>query len=156
MLTGKGPRVLEFNARFGDPEAQLIVVRMKSDLVPVLQATLAGRLEETQIEWVKARSACVVLAADGYPGEHRTGDPITGIDEAEKIDGVEVFHGGTAVRDGRYVTAGGRVLTVASIGASFAQAVERCYAGAEAIRFDGRHFRTDIARDALEALSHKD
>jgi phosphoribosylamine--glycine ligase len=156
MLTRDGPMVLEFNARFGDPEAQLIVVRMKSDLVPLLQATLAGGLEETQIEWVKARSACIVLSSRGYPGEHPTGLPITGIDEAEQLEGVEVFHGGTTVKDGRYVTSGGRVLTVAAIGASFGQAVERAYAGAEAIRFEGRHFRTDIGREALEAVSQKD
>lgn len=151
MLTKKGPRVLEYNARFGDPEAELIVVRMKSDLVPVLQATLAGRLEEISIEWVKARSVCAVLAARGYPEQPEAGRPISGIDAAEAIEGVEVFHAGTAVKDGKFVTAGGRVLTVAALGATFAQARERCYRGAEAIHFDGRHFRTDIAGDAAEA-----
>jgi phosphoribosylamine--glycine ligase len=156
MLTREGPRVLEFNARFGDPEAQLIVIRMKSDLVPALQATLAGQLEQVRIEWLKARSACVVLAARGYPGEPETGRPITGIDAAEAMEGVAVFHAGTTVKDGRYVTAGGRVLTVAAIGGGFAQAVERCYAGVGAIDFAGKQHRTDIARDALEAVAHKD
>lgn len=150
MLTAKGPRVLEYNARFGDPEAELIAVRMKSDLLPVLQATLAGRLEEVTIEWLKARSVCVVLAARGYPEKPESGVPITGVDAAAAQDGVEVFHAGTAVKDGRFVTAGGRVLVVTSLAATFAQARERCYAAAEAIRFDGRHYRTDIALDALE------
>ncbi len=155
MLTKKGPKVLEFNARFGDPEAELIAVRMKSDLVPVLQATLAGRLEEIGIEWLKARSACVVLAAKGYPGGHESGRPISGIDAAEKLEGVEVFHAGTQVKDGAFVTAGGRVLAVTALGATFADAARRCYAGAEAIQFQGKQFRADIAKDALEALSQK-
>jgi phosphoribosylamine--glycine ligase len=155
MLTKKGPKVLEFNARFGDPEAELIAVRMKSDLVPVLQATLAGRLEEIGIEWLKARSACVVLAAKGYPGEHESGRPISGIDAAEKLEGVEVFHGGTQVRNGAFVTAGGRVLTVTALGATFADAARRCYEGAEAIQFEGKQFRTDVAKDALEAVTPK-
>ena len=150
MLTKKGPRVLEYNARFGDPEAELIAVRMKSDLVPVLQATLDGRLEEITIEWLKARSVCMVLAGRGYPEKPESGRPITGIDSAAAMDGVEVFHAGTAVNEGKFVTASGRVLAVTALGATFAQARERCYAAADAIRFEGRHFRTDIARDALE------
>jgi phosphoribosylamine---glycine ligase len=155
MLTSKGPKVLEYNARFGDPEAELIVVRMKSDLVPVLQATLSGHLEEIGIEWLKARSVCVVLAAGGYPGEHESDKRISGIDAADKLDGVEVFHGGTQAKEGAFVTAGGRVLAVTAVGNSFAEAAQRCYAGAEAIRFEGKQFRADIAKDALEALSHK-
>jgi phosphoribosylamine--glycine ligase len=155
MLTKEGPRLLEFNARFGDPEAELIAVRMKSDIVPVLQATLAGRLEEINIEWLKARSVCVVLAAKGYPGEPSTGDAIAGIDAAEKLEGVEVFHAGTAVKSGAYMTSGGRVLVVTALGGSFAQAVQRCYAGAEAIQFDGKQHRTDIAREAIEAVAQK-
>jgi phosphoribosylamine---glycine ligase len=150
MLTRKGPRVLEYNARFGDPEAELIAVRMKSDLVPVLQATLAGRLDETTIEWLKARSVCVVLAASGYPEKPDIGRPILGIDSAAEMDGVEVFHAGTAVKDGKFVTASGRVLAVTALGATFEQARERCYAAADSIRFEGRHIRTDIAQDALD------
>jgi len=153
MLTKKGPRVLEYNARFGDPEAELIAVRMKSDLLPVLQATLAGQLEEITIEWLKARSACVVLAARGYPEKAESGQPISGIDSATAMDGVEVFHAGTAVNEGKFVTGAGRVLAVTALGATFAQARERCYAAAEAVRFEGRHFRTDIASDALEGAS---
>jgi len=151
ILTKKGPRVLEYNARFGDPEAELIAVRMKSDLIPILQATLAGRLEEINIDWLKARSVCVVLASRGYPGEPETGAPIGGIDAAEALEGVEVFHAGTAVKDGKFITAGGRVLTVTALGATFAQARERCYQAAHTIRFEGAHFRTDIARDTPES-----
>jgi phosphoribosylamine--glycine ligase len=150
MLTRTGPRVLEYNARFGDPEAELIAVRMKSDIVPVLQATLAGRLEEITIEWLKARSVCAVLAAGGYPEKPESGRPISGIDAAAALDGVEVFHAGTAVKDGRFVTAGGRVLTVTAVGATFGQARDRCYAAASAIQFEGRQLRNDIAKDALE------
>jgi len=150
MLTEEGPRVLEYNARFGDPEAELIAVRMKSDLVPVLQATLAGRLEEITIDWLKARSVCAVLAARGYPGKPESGRPIQGIDAAAALDGVEVFHAGTAVKDGHFVTAAGRVLTVTAVGATFGQARERCYQAASAIQFDGRQLRTDIARDTVE------
>ncbi len=155
MMTKEGPKVLEFNARFGDPEAELIAVRMKSDLVPVLQATLAGRLDEINIEWLKARSVCVVLAAGGYPGEPERDQPVSGIETAAALDGVEVFHAGTTVKDGRFVTAGGRVLTVTAVGASFAEAARRCYTGVEAINFGGRQFRKDIARDAIEAMAQK-
>ncbi|OLC54030.1 MAG: phosphoribosylamine--glycine ligase [Acidobacteria bacterium 13_1_40CM_4_69_4] len=151
MLTKNGPRVLEYNARFGDPEAELVAVRMKSDLIPILQATLAGRLEEINIEWLKARSVCVVLAARGYPGEPESGAPIDGIDAAEALEGVEVFHAGTAVKEGKFISAGGRVLAVTALGATFAQARERCYGAAQAIRFEGRCFRTEIARDTPES-----
>jgi len=125
-------------------------VRMKSDIVPVLQATLEGRLEEITIEWLKARSVCAVLAARGYPEQAESGRPITGIDAAAALDGVEVFHAGTAVNEGRFVTAGGRVLAITAVGATFGQARDRCYAAASAIQFDGKQVRTDIARDALE------
>jgi len=151
MLTKKGPRVLEYNARFGDPEAELIVVRMKSDLIPVLQATLDGRLEEISIEWVKARSVCAVVASGGYPEQAETGRPISGIDAAEALEGVEVFHAGTAVKEGKFVSAGGRVLTVTALGATFAQARERCYLGVESIHLDGRQIRTDVALEAAES-----
>ena len=155
MLTKTGPRVLEYNARFGDPEAELIAVRMKSDIVPVLQATGATVWMKSlgTAASVKARSVCAVLAARGYPEKPESGRPITGIDSAAALDGVEVFHAGTAVKDGRFVTAGGRVLTVTAVGATFGQARERCYAAASAIQFDGKQLRPDIARDALEGQS---
>jgi phosphoribosylamine---glycine ligase len=155
MLTREGPRVLEFNARFGDPEAELIAVRMKSDLVPVLQATLTGRLEEIVIDWLKLRSVCTVLASRGYPGEYETAKPISGIPAAEAMEGVEVFHAATRAKDGGFLTAGGRVLAVTAVGSTFADAARRCYEAADTIRFGGRHFRTDIARDAMEALASK-
>jgi phosphoribosylamine--glycine ligase len=151
MLTREGPMVLEFNARFGDPEAELIAARLGSDLVPVLQATLAGRLEETAIAWRKERAVCVVLASSGYPGAYETGRPIEGLDAAETVEGVQVFHAATRAGDGGIVTAGGRVLAVTAIGASFAQAAERCYAAAAQVRFAGKQFRSDIARDARTA-----
>jgi len=155
MLTEDGPQVLEYNARFGDPEAELIAVRMKSDLVPILQATLSGHLEEVTIDWLKTRSVCAVLASRGYPGEFETGKPISGIPAAEAMDGIEVFHGATRAKDGGFVTSGGRVLAVTAIGDTFSQAIQRCYQASDTIRFGGRHFRTDIARDAVEALSAK-
>ena len=102
---------------------------------------------------LKARSACVVLAARGYPEKAESGQPITGIDSATAMDGVEVFHAGTAVNEGKFVTGAGRVLAVTALGATFAQARERCYAAAETVRFEGRHFRTDIANDALEGAA---
>ena len=156
MLTKKGPKVLEFNARFGDPEAQLIAVRMKSDIVPVLQATMAGHLDEVHIEWIKARSVCTVLASGGYPGSYETGKPITGIEEAQKQEGVEIFHAGTKRQNGGLVTSGGRVLSVTAVGSSFSQAAKRAYEAAGMIRFEGVHRRTDIARDAIDAMSGKD
>ncbi len=155
MLTKKGPRVLEFNARFGDPEAQLIAVRMKSDLVPIPQATMSGGLDEVHIEWLKARSVCTVIASGGYPGPYETGKPITGLEQARKLEGVEVFHAGTKSQNGSLVTSGGRVLAITAIGNSFAQAAKRCYEAARVIRFDGAHLRTDIAKDAIEAVAGK-
>ncbi|MFQ5876491.1 MAG: phosphoribosylamine--glycine ligase [Acidobacteriota bacterium] len=155
MLTGQGPRVLEFNARFGDPEAQLIAVRMKSDIVPALQATLAGRLEEARIDWLRARSVCVVLSSAGYPWPTETGKPISGLGAAAGMEGVEVFHAGTRPDGGGVVTAGGRVLTVTALGGTFAQAAQRTYDAARTIRFEGMHFRTDIARDAVEAAARR-
>ena len=156
MLTKKGPKVLEYNARFGDPEAQLIAVRMKSDIVPILQATMAGHLDEVHIEWIKTRSVCTVLASGGYPGSYETGKPITGIEDAQKHEGVEIFHAGTKRQNGTLVTSGGRVLSVTAVGNSFSQAARRCYEAAGMIRFEGLHSRSDIARDAIDAMSGKD
>ena len=150
MLTAEGPRVLEYNARFGDPEAELITMRLQSDLVPALQATIDGRLDEARVAWHPGGAVCVVLAAAGYPGAPRTGDPITGLEDASRGDEVQVFHAATRLDSGRLVTAGGRVLTVTARGATFREARERCHAAAGAIRFDGRQSRGDIARVAVE------
>jgi phosphoribosylamine--glycine ligase len=149
MLTAAGPKVLEFNARFGDPEAQLILARLKTDLLPALQATLEARLEDIRIEWSAPGSVCVVLASAGYPEKPENGKAIEGLDTAAATEGVEVFHAATSFKDDRLRTSGGRVLTVTAVGATLSQAARRCYAAAERIRFSGKHFRTDIAADAL-------
>ena len=148
MLTGAGPQVLEYNARFGDPEAELIAVRLAGDLVGLVEAVLAGRLEEARPAWHPGGAVCVVLAAEGYPGTPRLGDLIDGLERAAAIPDVQVFHAATR-RDGRaLVTSGGRVLTVTARGASFAAARSRCYEAVDAIRFRGRQHRGDIAREA--------
>jgi phosphoribosylamine--glycine ligase len=149
MLTAKGPMVLEYNARFGDPEAELIAVRLASDLLPALQATLAGRLEEAPLRFHPGGAVCVVLAAAGYPGTPRTGDRIAGLD-GKAAGGVHVFHAATK-RDpgGAFTTAGGRVLTVTARGRSFAAARRLCYEAVGGIRFPGRQFRTDIGAVAV-------
>jgi phosphoribosylamine--glycine ligase len=151
MLTADGPRVLEFNCRFGDPEAQVLLPRLASDPAALFQACAAGRLEEPRIRWRDGAAVTVVLASGGYPGSYRTGIPIHGLDAASAIEGVTVFHAGTARdADGTIVTAGGRVLDVTAVGASVAEARERAYRAAELIRFDGVRYRRDIAAGAAE------
>ena len=150
MLTGDGPRVLEYNARFGDPEAQLIAMRLRSDLVTAIQATLAGRLDEAGIAWHTGGAVAIVLAAPGYPGTPETGAPIAGLDAADAMPGVKVFHAATRRREGALVTSGGRVLTVTARGDDFRSATRRAYAAAEAISFAGCQRRSDIARVAVE------
>ncbi len=112
MMTARGPQVLEFNARFGDPETQAILVRLESDLVDALEACIDGRLAETELRWSQGASACVVASSAGYPGSYKTGFPITGLEDAARVPGVQVFHSGTAQSDGKLLTAGGRVLGV--------------------------------------------
>ncbi|HJX07035.1 MAG TPA: phosphoribosylamine--glycine ligase [Actinomycetota bacterium] len=153
MLTADGPKVLEFNCRFGDPETQVLLPRMPFRVGTLLHACATGRLssEAGHAGFDQGAAATVVLASEGYPGSYPTGLPITGIEAAEAIDGVTVFHAGTA-RDAqdRLVTAGGRVLSVTGTGASLADACNRAYAGVHEIHFDGVHFRTDIAARASE------
>lgn len=148
ILTGEGPKVLEFNARFGDPEAQAVLPRLEADLVGLLMACVEGRLGEIKITWSPEACVTVVLASGGYPGEHRTGAPIEGLEEAGKSDRVAVFHAGTARRDGRVVTAGGRVLAVSALGADLAEARAHAYGAASLISFEGLHRRADIALEA--------
>jgi len=144
MLTPDGPKVVEFNTRFGDPETQCLLPRIDEDLVEALIAAADGRLDDRPLRLSPDPCVAVVLAAAGYPGTPRSGDPIEGLDEAAAL-GVEVLHAGTAANgDGRIVTAGGRVLAVAARGVDVATARDRAYAGAERIRFDGRQMRTDI------------
>ena len=145
MLTPGGPKVLEFNTRFGDPECQALMPRLKSDVAALLWRTAAGSLEDAEIEWDDRPSCCVVLAADGYPGDAKHKDaPITGLDEAASMPGVQVFHANTRRVDGAMVARGGRVLSVVAVGAGEAEARERANAAAERIVFPGKAHRRDI------------
>ena len=144
MLTADGVKVLEFNARFGDPETEAILPRLDSDLAPVLAACAGGDLAGRELSWRPEACVAVVLTSAGYPGSYQTGFPIAGLEEAERMPGVTVFHAGTAVRDGRIVTSGGRVLVVAGRGANLSEASERAYAAADRIGFEGKTCRRDI------------
>ena len=150
MLTPAGPRVIEFNVRLGDPEAQVVLPRIDEPLLPLLVAAAAGRLQQSAIRAGADRVAGVVLASRGYPETSESGQPIDGLDAAEAIPGVSVYHAGTAQRGGRIVTAGGRVLTIVGRGADFAEAIARAYAGVHKISFEGIQFRHDIGRTALK------
>jgi phosphoribosylamine--glycine ligase len=145
--------VLEFNCRFGDPETQPVMMRMDSDVLGAFIASIEGRVSEGDLKWSRDSAVCVVLASGGYPGSYETGKKITGIEEADRLEGVKVFHAGTALRDGAFYTAGGRVLGVTARGADLAQAVERAYAGVVRIHFEGMHYRKDIAARALKSSS---
>ena len=148
MLTDDGPRVLEFNCRFGDPETQAILPRLDTDLLEPLMAATEGNLEAYRLGWADEACVTVILASGGYPGPHQTGLPISGLEDAEDLDDVHVFHAGTARRDGRVVTAGGRVLAVSALGKDLAAARERAYDAAGRISFEGKHMRSDIALEA--------
>jgi phosphoribosylamine--glycine ligase len=151
MLTPRGPMVLEFNCRFGDPETQPILMRMESDLVEAMEASIDGRVSEGDFKWSSDATVCVVIASGGYPEVYEVGKKITGLSEASKIEGAKVFHAGTS-RDqsGNFYTAGGRVLGVTARAADLSAAVERAYAAVEKIHFDGMHYRKDIAARALK------
>ena len=152
MLTPAGPKVLEYNARFGDPETQVILTRLETDLVEIFEALASGALDRVQVRWSPKVSVCVVLTAKGYPATYESGRPITGIDQAESNEGVVVFHAGTFLRDGELVTAGGRVLGVTAVGDDFRQARERAYEAVSRIRFEGMHCRMDIGLKGLKAM----
>ena len=147
-LTSKGPKVVEFNARFGDPETQALLPRLRSDLGEVCLASARGELAGVELDWSDEVCVCVVLASGGYPGEHRTGLPISGVDEIDRLGEVQVFHAGTAAGEGGLVTAGGRVLGVSATASTFAEARRRAYEAADRIEFDGKHARSDIALPA--------
>ena len=149
MITRDGPRVVEFNCRFGDPECQVVIPRLAGDLLPLLDGVARGTGIPDSVPWAPAVSVCVVMSSGGYPGPYETGRPITGLAEAEALPGVHVFHAGTGLRDGALVTAGGRVLGVQALGADVRAAVDAAYAAVARIRFEGMHFRRDIARRAL-------
>jgi phosphoribosylamine--glycine ligase len=152
MITEKGPRVLEFNARFGDPETQVIMARMRSDLVPLLGEVARGHLKETKIDWTKEPAACVVVAARGYPDSVETGKVVQGLEGLQGESDVIVFHAATAPRDGKVVTVGGRVLGVTALGANLEAAVQRAYQGVEKVSFEGMQYRKDIGQKALARL----
>ncbi len=145
MLTAAGPKVLEFNCRFGDPETQALMLRLKADLVDVMIATCTGTLDQVDLAWDPRCACCVVMASGGYPGSYATGVPITGIDEAEKLPGVSVFHAGTARdKEGQLVTAGGRVLNICALGQDLKAAQQQANAACAQIHFEGAHYRKDI------------
>jgi len=148
MLTGEGPKLLEYNCRMGDPECQPLMVRLESDLAEVLEKVAAGKLPGTQLKWSSDASVCVVLASAGYPGKAETGKAIAGLDAAVAIEGTTVFHAGTKKADGGFVTSGGRVLGVTARAATLKAAAGRAYTAAEKIKFDGMHYRKDIAARA--------
>ncbi len=147
------PKVLEFNCRFGDPEAQPILMRLRTDLLDVVEAASAGRLQELQLDWDERAAVCVVLASKGYPGKYEKGKVIKGLEEAEKMKDVMVFHAGTALKNGKYVTAGGRVLGVTALGSTIKEAIERAYEAVSKISWEGMHYRRDIGQKALKHLS---
>ena len=148
MLTADGPKVLEYNARFGDPETQVLMPRLKGDLVGALRASADGKLEESRLEWHGGACVTVVLASEGYPGKYETGKEIRGIEEAEALEGVTVFQAATRKDGDRILTCGGRVLAVSALGSDHAEAASRAYRGAGKISFEGKMLRSDIAGDA--------
>jgi len=152
MMTATGPMVLEFNCRFGDPETQPIMMRMESDLLEAIEASIGKRVSDGDFRWSPDPTVCVVMASGGYPGAFEAGKLITGIEDAERLPGVKVFHAGTNRRDNMYYTSGGRVLGVTSRGKDLPEAVERGYDAVMKIRFEGMHYRKDIAARGLKHL----
>ncbi|MGA8869010.1 MAG: phosphoribosylamine--glycine ligase [Candidatus Sulfotelmatobacter sp.] len=150
MMTARGPMVLEFNCRFGDPETQPILMRLESDLVEAIEASIEGRVSEGDFRWSEDASVCVVMSSGGYPGTYAVGKRISGLDEAGRVEGVKVFHAGTSKRDGEYYTSGGRVLGVTARAAELKTAVARAYEACGKIGFEGAHYRKDIGARALK------
>jgi phosphoribosylamine--glycine ligase len=151
MMTHQGPKVLEYNVRFGDPECQPLLMRLKTDLVDILEATVDGRLDELpDVEWDPRPSVCVVMATEGYPGDYPRGQQIRGLEEAAKIPDVKVFHAGTATMGGQVVTNGGRILGVTALGDTIAAAKRQAYSAVKCIRWDGAWCRKDIADKAIK------
>jgi phosphoribosylamine--glycine ligase len=150
MMTARGPMVLEFNARFGDPETQTILARLDSDLVETLEACVEGRLGDHELQWKPGASACVIAASAGYPGNYVTGRRITGLEEAARVPGVEIFHSGTGLAEGHYVTEGGRVLGVTAAAATLEQSLSLVYQALGRIQFEGMYYRKDIGSSSLK------
>jgi len=152
MITPGGPRVLEFNVRFGDPETQPILIRLKSDLLKVLLAVCGGTLDQVTLRWDPRPAVCVVMASEGYPGSYEKGKKITGLDEAEQLPGVIIFHAGTKRQDGDIITNGGRVLGITALGETIAEAKQKAYTAVDKIEFDGAYCRRDIADKAIKRM----
>lgn len=150
MMTAKGPMVLEFNCRFGDPETQPILMRLESDLVEAIEASIEGRVSPGDFKWSQDASACVVIASGGYPGSFIAGKKVSGLAEAANAEGVKVFHAGTTRRDNEIYTSGGRVFGVTAKAADLKTAVDRAYEAVSKIQFEGAHYRKDIAARALK------
>lgn len=144
MVTAEGPKVLEYNARFGDPETQVVIPRLRTDLLEIFNAIIDEKLDEVDIEWEDNAAVCVIMASGGYPKEYKTGYEITGIDEAQKDSNTVVFHAGTKCEDGKYLTAGGRVLGVSAVESNLDLAIKKAYEGVAKISFKDMHFRKDI------------
>lgn len=145
MLTQDGPKVVEYNCRFGDPETQVVLLRLKTELVDIINAVIDGELDKINIEWDERAAACIIMASGGYPGSYKKGLEITGLDQNGQVEGATVFHAGT-IYDGAFKTNGGRVLGVSALGQTLDEALERAYSAVEKICFKGAHFRRDIGR----------
>ncbi|MFQ5850230.1 MAG: phosphoribosylamine--glycine ligase [Candidatus Binatia bacterium] len=154
MITNDGPKVLEFNARFGDPECQPVMMRLQSDLAPLLEAAIERKVNQAEAEWSDDASVCVVLCAQGYPGAYAKGKQIRGLEDLKTWERGFVFHAGTSKEDGRWSTSGGRVLGVTALGSNIEEAVREVYRAVGRIRWEGMHYRTDIARRALPIRDH--
>ena len=151
MMTARGPMVLEYNCRFGDPETQPILMRLESDLVEALEASIEGRVSEGDFKWSADAAACVVIASGGYPGTYETGKAIRGLELAAEVEGTKIFHAGTTKSDGVYSTSGGRVLGVTARATDLSAALARAYEAAEKIHFDGIYYRKDIGAKGVKA-----
>ena len=151
MITPKGPKVIEYNCRFGDPETQVVLPRLKTDIIDIFEAIEKETLSDLDIEWSDDACACVVIASGGYPKSYPKGLEITGLANGQ-LDGVTVYHAGTAMKDGKLVTSGGRVLGVTALGADLQTALDKAYAAVDQIHFENKHYRKDIGRRALAAL----
>lgn len=154
MLTPKGPKVIEYNCRFGDPETQVVLPRLKTDIMDIFDAINNETLSELNIEWSDDACTCLIMASGGYPKSYPKGIEINGLTDGQ-LEGVTVYHAGTAIKDGRLVTSGGRVLGITALGSSLEEALKKSYAAAEKISFDGAHYRKDIGQRALKALKNE-
>ena len=150
MITPDGPKVIEYNARFGDPEAQVVLPRLKTDLVDIIEAVIDERLSHLDIEWSNEAAACVVMASGGYPLSYKKGIEISGLDENGQTDGATVYHAGTKFENGKFYTNGGRVLGISATAKTLDEALDKAYSAVKSISFDGAHYRTDIGRAVSE------